>query len=319
MLSWPDFEEKQIIFIEPGEIKNLKIKNGNLAIVDDGKILNQISLTKIFVVLIEGNATFTSVLIQKLLKNNAIIILLKNNFSPYCVIGSEAEGNTILRKKQYVGENNFKQSKWIVNNKIQNQILLIKKIRKKSKKQINAIKFLKNELKKIEIIKNLKELLGLEGNCSKVFFQSYFEKFNWHGRKPRTKFDEMNCLFDIGYTFLFNFIDAHLRIFGFDIYRGFYHTDFYQRKSLACDLMEPFRCIIDYALYRSLALKKFDIKDFEVVNNEYHIKKGCSKKYIQMFLQEIMLNKEGIFKFLQSYYRNIMRNGDDLPIFLIKK
>ena len=50
---------------------------------------------------------------------------------------------------------------------------------------------------------------------------------------------------DIGYTYLFNFIDALLRLYGFDTYLGFYHKEFYQRKSLVCDVVEPFRCIID--------------------------------------------------------------------------
>lgn len=318
MLSWPDFEEKQIIYIESGEIKNLSIQNGNLASKEDGKTINQIPLSKIFAVFLEGSATFTSTLIRKLIKNGSILVLMTRDFRTYCILGGETEGNVLLREKQYTDKNQLKKAQWIVSNKIQNQLALIKDIRKKDEVQKKALKFLKESLEKIETINNPKSLLGIEGGASKMFFSAYFGKFKWHGRKPRTKFDEKNTLMDIGYTFLFNFIEAHLRLYGFDLYRGFYHTDFYQRKSLACDLIEPFRSIIDHALYRALALKQFDEKDFEVKNGEYHLKTGMGKKYIKIFLEAIMGRKEEIFKYLQTYYREIMKDQNDYPEFLIK-
>jgi CRISPR-associated protein Cas1 len=125
-------------------------------------------------------------------------------------------------------------------------------------------------------------------------------------------------LFDIGYTYLFNFIDAHLRLYGFDTYKGFYHTEFYQRKSLVCDLVEPFRCIIDNTLRKAHNLKQFDLDDFEVKNNKYKLKRGCGKKYSKIFLMAIMGQKENIFTFVQTYYRAVMKNSTEkLPTFKI--
>lgn len=40
------------------------------------------------------------------------------------------------------------------------------------------------------------------------------------------KCDPLNTLMDIGYTYLFNFADAHLRLYGFDTYMGVYHQVF---------------------------------------------------------------------------------------------
>lgn len=62
---------------------------------------------------------------------------------------------------------------------------------------------------------------------------------------PRTRADIPNLLMDIGYTFIYNFVEANLNLYGFDIYKGFYHQLFFERKSLVCDLVEPFRCLID--------------------------------------------------------------------------
>jgi len=319
MLSYPDFMEKQILFIYSEELKNLVIQNGNLVVAEEGKIINQTSLKKIFAVFIIGNATFTSVLIQKLIQEGAIMVLADRNYSPYCLIGGETEGNFLLREKQYRDQNQLIKACWIIGNKIQNQILLLQNRRNKTieeKEIIRKITILQNDAIKTD---DPKSLLGLEGNASKLFFCSYFGEFGWHGRKPRTKYDELNTLLDIGYTYLFNFIEAHLRLYGFDIYRGFYHTDFYQRKSLVCDLEEPFRCIVDEALHRALALNQFNKTDFKVEKGEYHLKKGCGSKYIKIFLENIMKHKESIFLYLQSYYRQAMKETNNYPVFLIKE
>jgi hypothetical protein len=48
MLSLPDFEQKQIIFIESFDTKNINFENENLVIKEDNIIKNKVSLYKIF-------------------------------------------------------------------------------------------------------------------------------------------------------------------------------------------------------------------------------------------------------------------------------
>ncbi len=317
MLSLPDFREKQIIFIESYQLKDISYLNDNLTIKEDGKIIQQVPFHKIFCIFLIGNCTLTSVFIKRLNQFGVMLFLLDKNFSVYSIIGGETEGNFLLREKQYLSSNNLVQAKWVTENKVENQLSLLKKKRKKSEIEKEGILQVKKLLKKIDEVENFKELLGIEGNASKLFFSNYFTEIGWRGRKPRTKFDEINVLFDIGYTYLFNFIDAHLRLYGFDTYKGFYHTEFYLRKSLVCDLVEPFRCIIDEAILKAHNLKQFDVNDFEVKHNKYKIKRGFGKKYSKIFLVSIMENKEEIFSFIQSYYRNLMKGEDNFPDFKI--
>ena len=58
----------------------------------------------------------------------------------------------------------------------------------------------------------------------------------------------------------FNCMDSLLRLYGFDTYKGFYHKLFFQRKSLACDVMEPFRCVIDKQILKAFNLGQIDEK-----------------------------------------------------------
>ena len=74
-------------------------------------------------------------------------------------------------------------------------------------------------------------LLGVEGNYSKYFFKTYLVPAGWRRRAPRTKEDIPNLLMDIGYTYLFNFIDSLLRLHGFDTYKGYYHKLFFDDKA----------------------------------------------------------------------------------------
>ena len=65
MLQFPDFEEKQTLFIESFETKNISFENENLVIKEDWDIKNKVSLYKIFTIFLIGETTLTSVIIRK--------------------------------------------------------------------------------------------------------------------------------------------------------------------------------------------------------------------------------------------------------------
>lgn len=65
MLQFPDFNEKQILFIESFDQKNISFQNENLIIKEDNKIKNKVSLYKIFTIFLIWETTITSVLIRK--------------------------------------------------------------------------------------------------------------------------------------------------------------------------------------------------------------------------------------------------------------
>jgi len=171
---------------------------------------------------------------------------------------------------------------------------------------------------KIDVVSSGKELLGIEGGFTKEYFSTYFKEMNWRKRLPRTKMDIINLLMDIGYTFLFNFIEAMLALYGFDAYKGFYHKLFFQRKSLACDLMEPFRCLIDKQIVKAHHLKQINEKDFKLEKGRYFLPFNKQPKYIKLFLDGIMDHKEGIFTYVYDFYRCLMNDDKEPPSFKIK-
>ena len=264
MLSFPDFDKKRIVVVFTIDGQKFAIKNDNLVVKDaEDKVILQDTCYRILSLWIVGNCSITSVLLKKSKNRGFPIFHLSSNFRIIGNWNSATEGNFLLRYKQYQHSNKA-IAKYLVTNKITNQLALLKQIRKKDELDKLAIEQLESYLPKIQAFTEWKEVLGIEGIASKVFFAAYFKDLDWKGRQPRAKMNALNVLMDIGYTFLFYWIENMLSLYGFDLYKGVYHQNFYQRKSLVCDLIEPFRCIIDKQLRKAYHLGQIKEEDFLV-------------------------------------------------------
>lgn len=320
MMSLPDFKEKTIVICFASFGQTVSFKNDNLVVKSyEDKIILQHSCYKIFSLWIIGNTNITTGLIQRSKKFGFSIVLFSYGAKPFGYWLSSAEGNFLLREKQY-SYSRLDIAFHLVKNKIQNQILLLKSLRKKTDLEKQSIQELENYFAEKFENQDLKQILGLEGVATKIFFKAWFKDFNWKGRKPRTKIDKTNTILDLGYTYLFNVMDAMLNLYGFDVYKGVYHQSFYQRKSLVCDLVEPFRCIIDNRVRTAYNLNQISDEDFSQTTTQCILKVDRTKKYTKWLIQEIMKYKEEIFLYTQKYYRAFMRNKpiEEYPTFYIR-
>lgn len=296
---------------------SIRLLNENIVFSKDDKIINRISCHKAFAVFIIGEITLTSKLIQEANDFGVSFFLLKRSFNLYASIQSIAEGNYLLRMLQYKLDEKAELTlaKKLILNKINNQLKLIKP-------QLETTKYKQLLLKTSKDVENSKDsqsLMGTEGNISKLYFTTYFESIDWLRRVPRTKQDTPNLLLDIGYTFLFNFIDSLLQLYGFDTYKGIYHKLFFQRKSLSCDIMEPFRCIIDKALLKAYNLNQIDEKDFKFQGGRLNLDYKKSNKYSRIFMEAIMDQKEEMYTYTRGFYLHLMNpEKNKFPEFKIK-
>ena len=317
MLSANDFSKKQIIFLFTNTGEKLSFSNDNIVIKDkEGKIKHQSTCYRLFMVCVVGNISITSGLIQRRKKFGFAICLMSTTFRVYEIIGSRMEGNTMLRKRQYEYTQNDIGRK-IEQNKIANQMDTLKNIRKKTEEIKEGIEFLQDMIDKLNEPLNYLEVMGIEGNAARVYFTRVFNNVKWNGRKPRIKNDYINVTLDIGYTMLFNIVDAILQIYGFDTYYGVFHKCFYMRKSLVCDLMEPMRPIVDYSVRKAINLEQCKKEDFEVYDNRWVLKYKMNSKYIQFLMKDILEYKDEIFVYIQKYYRFFMKmkSVEELPRF----
>lgn len=324
MFTNKDIEYRTIFVINCIENRNLRVSNGELLLEEESdstkKTLTKLPFQKILALFVIGHIKVTTPLIEKCQRFNVALVVMKPNLRPVFFWADSAEANYLLRQRQYhFLKEDLSVAKILMISKISNQKCLLEKTRKKDDLTISAVEVCNASLLKIGDVVDYNVLMGIEGSVSKVFFEAYFQKNNWKARKPRAKTDALNATLDIGYTILFNFVEAFVRMFGFDLYVGVYHRLWFKRKSLVCDLMEPFRCVIDNAVRNAYNRKQFKESDFSVIKDEYKLKFDKNADYYKVFFDALIVYKTDIFKFMQQYYRCFMRGSkeSEYPKFLI--
>ena len=325
MLTISDLRHRQVVLLNTLENKHhLCIVQGNLVIKNDDEILTRISKQQAFAVMVIGHCSLTSVLIDYCQKNGIALILLNSRLRPILFASSNGEANFLLRQNQYLSSDTVNQNiaNHLVYNKIFNHIRILKSIRQKDEDIKQVILKLTDYQNQCHHIKRLDELMGIEGNAAKLYFKCHFGQLKhhaWQGRKPRLKLDPVNVVLDMGYTLLFNYIECNLRLFGFDVYKGMLHQLWFKRKSLVCDFVEPFRCIIDKQVLLSFNLGQFKGEHFSQIKTQYQLQNKYSKEYNAILMTAIIKHKVEIFEYVRDFYRVFMKLSQSkeaqLPIF----
>lgn len=322
MFTHKDLEYKTIFVINCIEDKNLRVHNGELLLenTEEKKTLTKLPFQKILALFVVGHISITTPLIEKCTKFGIPIVVMKPNFRPTFFFSITAEANFLLRKKQYeLDKHDLQIPKTLVENKLRNQLRLLEKTRIKSVSISKTKLQIENAINDISTIDDYEKLMGIEGRMAKSFFSTYYEALGWKARLPRTKIDPLNATLDIGYTILFNYIEVFTRLFGFDPYVGVYHRLWFKRKSLICDLMEPFRCVIDQQVKKSFNTGQCKADDFNLFKNEYVLKHERNSDYSRIFFNVLIEYKMDVFSYVRDYYRCFMqtKNSFEYPQFLI--
>ena len=129
MLSYPDFKEKTIVVVFTSEGQRFSFQNDNLIVTDeDAVVVLQTTCYRMLALWIVGHCVITSGLLERSKKFAFPIYLLSVNLRCIGVWSTPTEGNFLLRNKQYSYKSND-IAKRLVENKIHNQIILLKSIR----------------------------------------------------------------------------------------------------------------------------------------------------------------------------------------------
>lgn len=322
MFTHKDIKYRSLFVIDCIRDRSLRVSNGELLLEDlsEKKTLTKLPFQKILALFVIGHISITTPLIEKCKKFNVALIVVTPSLRPVFFWALSAEGNFLLRQNQVLfPKSDLSVAKHLVYNKIKNQYGNLKNTRCKDELTLQALDACVNGMEQLFSINDYNKLMGIEGRVAKLYFSAYFQKHDWNGRKPRLKSDMINSVLDIGYTILFNYIEIFVRMFGFDPYIGVYHRLWYKRKSLICDLIEPFRCIIDKIVRKGLHLKQIKKSDFKIVDGMSRLKIEKNTEYCTLFYSNLILYKMDVFKYVQAYYRCFMQRKsiENYPMFVI--
>lgn len=248
----------------------IKKRGDNLLLYKENKKFQSIPSLKIKDIVVIGNISFESNIINYCKENNITIHFISKNGKYYGSLNFDQQFNVFPRLKQM--ENRFKDqnhfARLFIEAKLSNQ-----------KWFLNSFN-LTFKIPDLSNIDNYQEILGIEGAKSREYFSFWDERiiknknFIFKSRTKHPPRDEINALLSLYYTILSCEIHTTCNIVALDPYIGFLHKEYYGRPSLVCDLIEAYRPFVDKFVINLINRNEIKKEDFEIDTNniEYKLK-----------------------------------------------
>ena len=208
--------------------------------------ITRIHLNEIGVLLIDSTAvSITTALINELLKQKIKIIFCNEKRNPCGEIlpyyGSHDTSAKI--RAQIAWSENDKKKVWtaIVSEKIKKQCALLQKCGKKEYLLLEQY---------IEELRYGDES-NKEGHAAKVYFNALFGK-----DFCRTSDTPVNAVLNYGYAIVLSSFTKEICANGYLTQVGMFHDNMFNPFNLASDMMEPYRILVDQAVY-NLHIQQF--------------------------------------------------------------
>ncbi len=210
-------------------------------LVIQGETVNMVHLSEIHTIIVESTMVqISAYLLAQLSANKIKLIICDERHNPTAeMVSYYANYNTSKKFLNQVKWDDFgKKSLWtkIVSNKILNQARLLEHF------GLDRFNMLLQYLGEVE----LDDETNREGHSAKVYFNSLFGlDFS------RDKVCDINMALDYGYTIILSAFNRAISSLGYANQLGIKHKNEYNFFNLGCDLMEPFRVIIDEYVYEN--------------------------------------------------------------------
>ena len=217
-------------------------------------------------IVLQGKGYISTEALSLLSENNRNVILLDHHGKPVTYLNPVMESLTATnyRIAQYDTFRNPEKckylSKQIVKVKLESQIRFLKLTQRDE---------VKEAIEKLEVhLSNLNDNspISNESKTSHIYFRAFAklipERYEFTSRNQsytrlskNNASDVINALLNYGYAVLAGEISKFINGFGLDAYYGFYHKSHTGFQPLVYDMMEPFRWLVDFTVFRIANIK----------------------------------------------------------------
>lgn len=280
------------------KIAKLEYRLGNLIIRDEG--YRSICLDDISILIIESTAvSLTASLVSELIKKKVKIIFCDEKRNPSGEIVSYYGAYDTSRKIK-------KQINW--NKEIVEKVgreIIKEKIRNQGRLLLNYGNYIGEMIISLAEDVEYYDKTCREAHASKIYFKELFGKnFNRISENP------INASLNYGYGILLSMINRKVVAKGYLTQIGLYHKNDSNHFNLSCDLIEPWRVIVD-RLVKKLNPTMFGKDEkysiLRILTDEYRI---CGKRYRLENALDIYLRS--VFYALETEEINGIRFLDEL-------
>jgi CRISPR-associated endonuclease Cas1/group II intron reverse transcriptase/maturase len=149
---------------------------------------------------------------------------------------------------------------------------------------------LKTRLDNVALAQDLAALNGVEGAATREFFQAMTgllpPEWQFNGRNRQPPRDPANALLSFGYTLLNGYVETLLHADGLLPWLGFYHQAHGRHATLASDLMEPFRHLVERTVLSAIQRQELKPQDFfNATNGACMMQKDARRAFLTRLLE----------------------------------
>lgn len=277
----------------------LSIHNGRLQVQQEEQTLLSTPLGQVSEVVIFGNVGLTTPAIGALLAAGKDVVFLTEDGQFKGRLVGEITPHVPLRRAQYrrMEDPTFvlRTAQGIVKAKLAHQRTLLQRHNRElgDPEVAAAIERLAEAIETVERRTTLSALTGHEGAATAAYFGGYRRFFGaewrFERRARRPPPDPVNVLLSLGYTLLANTARGAVQAVGLDPYAGFLHEYAYNRPSMALDLLEEFRPVVDGIVLWACRGGQVTPADFTPGPPE----------------RPVVLSEEGLRRFLKAYEQRL--------------
>jgi CRISPR-associated protein Cas1 len=148
----------------------------------------------------------------------------------------------------------------------------------------------------------------VEGAAGAAYFKAFSllfpESLKFNNRNRRPPKDPVNACLSLSYTLFHQEAVNVLKTVGLDPAIGCYHELYYSRESLACDLLEPVRPLIDAWLWQLFKDRLLRVEDFVEKQEACLLSMAGKQRFYEAFH-----NKAGSVRLLLRLYARVAVNA----------
>jgi CRISPR-associated protein Cas1 len=301
-------------------------KSGNvLKVKEKDKVVQEVRIGETCQVNVFGGIQITTQAIQTLCENEVPIAYFSQGGWFYGLTQGLGTKNIALRREQFRRASDpefcLALARNLVAGKIRNQRTMLQ--RNHVEPPASKIAQLKALCDDVETAASLDQLLGLEGNAARIYFEHFAGMikaadpadrpdaaptdfpFDFTHRNRRPPRDPVNALLSLAYSVLAKDLTIVCQAVGFDPFLGYYHQPRFGRASLPLDLMEPFRPLIaDSAVLSAINTRMVSSRDFIRVGQSVALKPEGRKAFFRAYEQRMdTLVTHPLFGYRLNYRR----------------
>ncbi len=244
----------------------LDIAGGYLQVRIGDKKPFRVPLKVLEFLVISASVRFSSTLLSRLTQAGITAVFLNpRKQEAICIAHGLLHNAADRRLMQYRAINNdslkLRYSIALVRQKLRGQqAMLLRALHRRSDQRYalqKGLRHLTGLNTQLDNVTNVDSLRGIEGAGAAMYFEAYQRLFSpslaFNGRNRRPPRDPVNVVLSLSYTLLHAEAIRVLVSSGFDPHLGIYHLPSFGRESLACDLVEIYRPVIDRWVWRLFA------------------------------------------------------------------